>query len=123
MDCFHKFGERTESNQQRACLLAQSLQSCPILCDPMDCSPPGCSVHGILQARILEQVAISSSRGSPNSGIETWSPVLQVDSLLSEAPGKPPKQPIASKSKELLLENFIIRKIRSRRNFLSETYF
>ena len=37
-------------------------QSC--LCDPMDCSPPGSFVYGILQARILEQVAISSSRGS-----------------------------------------------------------
>ena len=34
------------------------------LCDPMDCSPPGSSVHGILQARILEWVAISFSRGS-----------------------------------------------------------
>ena len=39
-------------------------QSCPTLCDPMDCSPPGSSVHGILQARILEWVAISFSRGS-----------------------------------------------------------
>ena len=38
-------------------------QSCLILCDPMDCSLPGSSVHGILQARILEWVAISSSRG------------------------------------------------------------
>ena len=37
-------------------------QSCPSLCDPMDCSPPGSSVHGILQARILEWVAISFSR-------------------------------------------------------------
>ena len=36
---------------------------CPILCDPVDCSPPGPSVHEILQARILEKVAISSSRG------------------------------------------------------------
>ena len=34
------------------------------LCDPMDCSPPGCSIHGILQARILEWVAMPSSRGS-----------------------------------------------------------
>ena len=34
-------------------------QSCPTLCDPVDCSPPGSSVHGILQARILERVAIS----------------------------------------------------------------
>ena len=39
-------------------------KSCPPLCDPMDCSPPGSSVHGILQARILEWVAIPSSRGS-----------------------------------------------------------
>ena len=39
-------------------------QSCLILCDPMDCSPPGFSVLGILQARLLEWIAISSSRGS-----------------------------------------------------------
>ena len=38
--------------------------SCPVLCDPMDCSLPGSSVHGILQARILEWVAISSFRES-----------------------------------------------------------
>ena len=41
----------------------KSLQLCPALCDPMDCSPPGSSVHRILQARILEWVAVSSSRG------------------------------------------------------------
>ena len=39
-------------------------QSSPTLCDPMDCSPPGSSVHGILQTRILEWIAISFSRGS-----------------------------------------------------------
>ena len=39
-------------------------QLCPTLCDPMDCSPPGSSVHGILQARRLEWVAMPSSRGS-----------------------------------------------------------
>ena len=39
-------------------------QSCPTLCDPMDCSLPGFSVHGIFQARILEGVVISFSRGS-----------------------------------------------------------
>ena len=39
---------------------AKSLQSCPTLCDPMDCSLPGFSVHGILQARTLEWVAILS---------------------------------------------------------------
>ena len=42
-------------------------QSCPTLCDPMDCSPPGSSVHGILQARILEWVAILFSRASSRS--------------------------------------------------------
>ena len=45
-------------------LLLLSAQLCPTLCNPMDCSPPGSSVHGILQARMLEWVIISSSRGS-----------------------------------------------------------
>ena len=44
---------------------AQLLQWCPTLCNPTDCSPPGPSVHGIFPAKILEWVAISSSRGSP----------------------------------------------------------
>ena len=43
---------------------AQSLHSCPTLCNPMDCSPPGSFVHGIHQARTLEWVAMPSSRGS-----------------------------------------------------------
>ena len=43
---------------------AKSLQSCSTLCDAMDCSQPGSSVHGILQARILEWVTISFSKGS-----------------------------------------------------------
>ena len=46
------------------CKLYSVAWSCPALCDPMDCSPPGSSVRGILQARRLEWVAISSSRGS-----------------------------------------------------------
>ena len=54
------------------------------LCDPTDCSPPGSSVHGIFQARILEWVAISYSRGSLIPG----SPALQTHSLPSEPPGK-----------------------------------
>ena len=60
---------------------AKSLQPCPILCDPMDCSPPGSSVHGILQVGILDWVAISSSRGLPDSGIEPESPALAGSSL------------------------------------------
>ena len=51
------------SGTWHACVCAKSLQSCPTLCNPIDSTPPGYSVHGILQARILEWVAISSSRG------------------------------------------------------------
>ena len=50
---------------------AESLKSCPVLCKPMDCSPPGSSVHGILQASILEWVAIHFSRGSSQPGDQT----------------------------------------------------
>ena len=46
------------------CVGAQSLQSCLTLCDPIDCNPPDSSVHGILQARVLERVSMPSSRGS-----------------------------------------------------------
>ena len=47
-----------------ACVHAKLLQLCLTLCNPMDYSPPGLSIHGNLQAKILECVAISSSRGS-----------------------------------------------------------
>ena len=50
---------------------AKLLQLCPVLCDPTDCSPLGSSVHGILQARILEWVAIPFSRGSSQSRDQT----------------------------------------------------
>ena len=46
------------------CMCAKSLQLCLTLCDPMDCSLPGSSVHGILQARVLGWVSKPSSRGS-----------------------------------------------------------
>ena len=54
-------------------LLLLVTQSCPTLCDPMDRSPPGSSVRGILQARILEQVAISSPGNLPGPGIKPTS--------------------------------------------------
>ena len=59
--------------------------------DSMDCSPPGVSVHGIFQERILEWVAIpfSMGEGITDPGIEPGSPALQVDSLPSKSPGKP----------------------------------
>ena len=56
-------------------------QSCPTLCDPMDCSPPGFSVHGIFQARILEWVAIPFSRGSSRPRDRTWVSYTAADSL------------------------------------------
>ena len=55
---------------------AKLLQLCPILCDPRDCSPPGSSVPGILQARILEWVAFPSPRYLPDPGINPTSPAL-----------------------------------------------
>ena len=51
-------------------MCAKLLQSCLSLCNTMDCSPPGSSVHGILQARVLEWVAMPSSRGSSDPGME-----------------------------------------------------
>ena len=65
---------------------------CGWLCNFLDYSPPSSSVHGIFQARVLEWVAISSSRGSSNPGIKPASPVsptLQADSLSTEPSGKP----------------------------------
>ena len=67
--------------------LAYNTQSCPTLCNPMDCSPPGFSVHGILLARTLEWVAILFSRDLPDPGIEPRSPALQADSLPFELQG------------------------------------
>ena len=54
------------------------------LCDPMDCSPPGSFVHGVLQARMWEWVVIPFSRDLPTPGTELGSSALQADSLLSE---------------------------------------
>ena len=62
---------------------------CLILCHPMDCSPPGSSVHGIVQARLVEWVAISFSRGIFPTQDVPWPPALQADSLLCELQGSP----------------------------------
>jgi len=65
-------------------------QSCPILWDPMDCSLPGSSVHGILQARILEWVGRCPGEGYLSKpGVEHRPSALQADSLPTEPPGKP----------------------------------
>ena len=79
--------ERLWSRLVWVCVCVWVAQSYPILCDPMDYSPPGSSVHGILQARILAWVAIPFSRGifltqgSPPV-IKPGSPSLQADSSL-----------------------------------------
>ena len=64
-------------------------RSCPTLCDPLDCSPPGSSVHAILQPRILEGLPFPSPGNLPDPGIKPRSPTLQTDSLPTELPGKP----------------------------------
>ena len=66
-------------------------KSCQNSCNAMDHSPPGSSVHGILQARILEWVAISFSGGTSQARDQTLhcSPALQTDYLPTELPGKP----------------------------------
>ena len=61
--------------------------SCPTLCNPMDCNLPVSSVHGILQAKILEQVPFPSLGDLPNPGIEPASLALQPYSEPSEPPG------------------------------------
>ena len=82
------------SEESKACLVAQSSLT---LCDPMDCSPPGSSVHGILQARILKSVAMPSFRGSFQSRDQNPGLLhLQEDSLPSEPPGKPKENNVQS---------------------------
>ena len=63
------------------CVCVKLLQLCPILCDPMDYSLPASSVHGILQARILEWDAFASPGDLLDPGIQPGSPVLQADSF------------------------------------------
>ena len=71
----------------RHCLVTKS---CPTLCDPTDYCPPGSSVHGILQARLLQWVKPVLSLGNlPDPEIKARSPTLQTNSLSSELPGKP----------------------------------
>ena len=63
-------------------------QSCPTLCNPMDCSPPGASVHGILQ-EYCSELPFPSAGNIPYPGIKPKSLAWQKDSLPSETPGKP----------------------------------
>ena len=78
-----------EHYANKLCVCVLAIQSCPTLCNPVDVSLPGSSIHGILQASILEWLAIPVSRDPPDPGLEPGSLVLQADSLQSEPPGKP----------------------------------
>ena len=71
------------------CVCVLVSQSCRTLWNPVDCSLPGSSVHGILQARTLEWFSCPSPKELPNPGIELGSPAWQADSLPSEPPGSP----------------------------------
>ena len=79
---FHKTSQIQKRKKVKVRLL-----SCVRLCDPMDCSLPGSSVHGIFQAIVLKWIAISFSRGSSQPRGQTWVSHI-VDTLPSEPPGK-----------------------------------
>ena len=66
------------------CCCCSVAKSCPTVCDLTDSSPPGSSFHGVLQARVLEWVAIPSPGDLPDPGIKLGSPALQANSLPSE---------------------------------------
>ena len=85
--------------------------SCLTLCDPMYCSPPGSSVHGIFQARILDGWPFPSPGDLPDLGIEPASPALARGFFTAEPPGKPPVRHTQSRcmssirAREALLAN------------------
>ena len=88
------------------CVLRRAAQSSLILCIPIDCSPQDSSVHGISQARILEWLAISSSRAFSDPGIELLSPAPAAPAgrfFTTEPPGKPILLGLYSKISMILL--------------------
>ena len=70
-------------------VVVSSLSHIRLFCNPVDCSLPGSSVHGIPQARILQWVAVSFSGDLPDPGIEPASPALSGRFFSTEPPGKP----------------------------------
>ena len=64
------------------------VHSCPVLCDPLDGSPPGSSVHWIFQARIMKWLLFRFPGDFPDPGIKSRSPALQGDSLPFEPLGE-----------------------------------
>ena len=87
-------------------MISEVAQSCPTLWDPVDSSPPGSSVHWILQARILKWVALLQG-GLPDPGIDLMSlmsPALQADSLSSE----PTEQQLKNVTKILVFPSLML---------------
>ena len=76
----HGLALQSPHQQNKVTCVCSVTQLCSTLCDPVDCSAPGSSVHGILQVRIVQWVAISSSRGSSRPRDQTH--IWQVGSLL-----------------------------------------
>ena len=75
-------GYSTESRTRLRCKVKVLVtRLCLTLCDTMDCSPPGSSVHGILQAKILEWEAFPSPEDLPDPGIKPGFPALQAEHL------------------------------------------
>ena len=88
----HQVAKILETQHQCACVYVCVAQWCLTLCHPMDCSSPGSTVHGILQARIFEWVATTFSRRSSQHRDQTRLSHIAADSLPSEPPGKPQHQ-------------------------------
>ena len=81
------YGCESWTVKKAAAAAAESLQSCPTLCDPIGGSPSGSPIPGILQPRTLEWVAISFSRRSSPPGDQTWVSHI-ADRCFTESPGK-----------------------------------
>ena len=98
-----KRGKQLQANVHNImCVRAKSLQSCLTLCDPMGHSPPGSSVHGILQARILEWVSAPFSRGSSWPRDRTCVSYVYLRWQARSLPLVPPKKPVIDCKKILL---------------------
>ena len=69
--------------------MSEVAQSCLTLCDPVDCSLPSSSIHGILQQEYWSGLPFPPPGDHPDPGIEPGSPVLEADALAAEPPGKP----------------------------------
>ena len=85
------------------------LQLCPTLCNPMGCSLPGSSVHGVLQEEYWSELPCPPPGDLPNPGIKPRIPALQMDSLPSEPPGKLRNSGVGSLS--LPLGSFLTQKL------------